>query len=483
MNIFYALYSRICDKRRAPRRFWWPADEKITFKDMDSWQRQHDEVSSTIRRIMMVIIAYCLFCVLTLGAPDINLITRNANITVPFADTDVSYKGFLIVGPLILIGFWCYLQIFLAHLDKLTPNSAGTALPFIFNLPGSTARFVSDLILTWLVPFTLLIFAWKAAPHVYSEWLLVLAELVLLIAIFLKIRRLNKRDTENSQANVPDAHYVFLWLLLLFLTILIVFVPVSPDFRLHRSLNLYKADLQSTDLEGVNLKGAILTRANLEDAVLAKANLRDAMLQSSNLHSANLQHANLMHANLIDANLRSTRLNGANMTGANLQGVNLTNAHLYNTNLAGANLKGANMSSAYAEGVNLEGANLDEANLAAGLINANLMNTSLKSTNFESSILNGANLTGLDLKNKILQFLDMRNALLKDADLEGANLERSNLTNANLQGANLKDTILKYTNLTNTNLQGVRNLTCHELIKARNWETSRRDKQLECDKN
>ena len=67
----------------------------------------------------MTIVGFCLFCLLTLGAPDTNLLSTNAKIDIPFADTSVTYSAFITVGPLLLLGLSVYLQIFLGRWAEL----------------------------------------------------------------------------------------------------------------------------------------------------------------------------------------------------------------------------------------------------------------------------------------------------------------------------------------------------------------------------
>ncbi len=81
----------------------------------DDWKREHDEVSTTIRRVMITLIGYSFFCLLTLAAPDERLIKKDATIKIPFAGTDVDYGSFLFIGPAVLIGLTLYLHIFLAR--------------------------------------------------------------------------------------------------------------------------------------------------------------------------------------------------------------------------------------------------------------------------------------------------------------------------------------------------------------------------------
>ena len=92
--------ARLTDRQRWPRRWWWPIiDLKKLPASEDDWKREHDEVSTTIRRVMITLIGYSFFCLRTLAAPDERLISKGATIRIPFAGTDVDYGAFLFIGP------------------------------------------------------------------------------------------------------------------------------------------------------------------------------------------------------------------------------------------------------------------------------------------------------------------------------------------------------------------------------------------------
>jgi hypothetical protein len=258
------VWHRICDKSKVPLR-WWLPEEAITFVDDEHWQRQHDEASNTIRRVMLAIVAYSLFCILALGAPDVNLIASDASINLPIVNTQVSYSSFLIAGPLILVGLFVYLHIFVGYLGNLAPPSARVPLPFIFNMPSSFTRWLADGLLYYLVPVVLLIFTWKAAPRIEGIWLLIFTLLLGACVIHLKIRRFRwgKPPTKLQQAR-----YGSLWLMIV---LLFGLVGYAPAMSLYRPLSLFKADLKGLDLRRAQLTKAFLVEAELTDANLEGA--------------------------------------------------------------------------------------------------------------------------------------------------------------------------------------------------------------------
>ena len=103
-----------------------------------------------------------------------------------------------------------------------------------------------------------------------------------------------------------------------------------------KRVNLFRADLIEAELRETKLGGACLTKADLTGAVLLLADLREA-----DLLGANLARANLRGADLKEAKLKETDLRGADLTEADLGGADLGGADLREANLAGANLMGA----------------------------------------------------------------------------------------------------------------------------------------------
>jgi Pentapeptide repeats (8 copies) len=66
-------------------------------------------------------------------------------------------------------------------------------------------------------------------------------------------------------------------------------------------LDLTKASLVDTNLDGSGLKGTILSGANLIDSSLVGADLTDADLTSATLTKANLENANLTRTDISNA--------------------------------------------------------------------------------------------------------------------------------------------------------------------------------------
>ena len=84
--------------------------------------------------------------------------------------------------------------------------------------------------------------------------------------------------------------------------------------------DLFRVDLEATNLRGAKLRGADLFRADLRGADLFRADLRGADLRGADLRGADLGTANLRAADLRKANLVRANLQKANLSRANLEG-------------------------------------------------------------------------------------------------------------------------------------------------------------------
>ncbi|MGD0074256.1 MAG: pentapeptide repeat-containing protein [Candidatus Binataceae bacterium] len=278
-----AAQTRVADRSKWPRKWWWPLPEKINLSDED-WKKQHDEISKALNKLLLILIGFCFFCAVTLGAPDRSLLASDAKIKLPFADTEISFVSFLVIAPLVLAAFSFYLHIFAGYWIVLSrqrpspsPASAETPhpeLPFVFNLQYRTANWLSKFLFYWLVPLTLGIFAWKALPRPEAPVLVALTGGFIAVFVFLQIRRRPDRAHKIST--------LMLWLALvcsIFITILPICFLLEGKSLPSRQLHLRKAVLKQQDLRGLNLVGADLRGADLRGADLEGADLAGADLR------------------------------------------------------------------------------------------------------------------------------------------------------------------------------------------------------------
>lgn len=492
-SAFARLRERVTDRERWPRRWWWPpglADSALPEEDR---KRQHDELSMTIRRAMMTLVAYSFFCLFTLGQPDAVLL--EGRIKIPFADITVDFFDFLIIGPLILIAFAAYMHIFIGSLNAVRWPEPSKALPFLFNLPGGFSKLITWLLFYGLVPFVLWKFAQKAGPHGARDPLFLLFIVVTVVLMGLWIRR-------TPEAMRRRLGYRVRWgvLLVLFLPVLVTAdgwrqvgqhgtvalrsnIPFLSDQVTLASLpppgppktvvdeNLAAAPSvapppASPTGETARLATAPRARegARLETPPVP-ATVSTLPPQPTYMNAAKIaqtilgldRNLDLAGADLRKVDLSKRDLSRADLSRARLEGVDLSRRNLTGTNLSRAKLAGAD----------LNGADLTEARLVR------------------------ANLASADLTFASLNFADLRGAVLSKADLEGATLESARMEGAFLNGANLQRAILRKANLkgahldgadlTRAHLNGAHGLRCEQLRSAKNWEKSFRDNELACD--
>jgi uncharacterized protein YjbI with pentapeptide repeats len=400
----------------------------------DLISKARDETATQVTRIGLTFLGTAAFCLLSLLSPDTSLLGGTEKVNVPFAGP-VSFFGFMLLGPAVLIVLRVYLQIYVEHsdrLDRLARSVSVVRAPTLVPLQNSLIRLFSGLIFYILLPLTMMLFAWKAG--VFPAWgsgLFGVAVAVITSHVMLPFSRFSWRSKG---------------LLSLSAAIVVGFVMVNFG-PLHRPFNLERANLSDQWLPEGDLRRANLTFAKLSGANLYRANLSRANLDRANLSRANLNSANLRNANLSITDLGSANLEGANLNEANLFGANLNSANLEHADLIVAYLRSANLSNANLDGANLNGADLDNANLSE------------------------ANLSKADLEGANLKSADLSNAMLSDANLFGANLNAANLDNANLTGADLdhadlSDANLSDANLAYTYLSLAKNLTQTQLDKA-----------------
>jgi hypothetical protein len=89
---------------------------------------------------------------------------------VPLAGP-VSFFGFMLLGPAVLIALRVYLQIYVEHgdrLDRLARSVSVLRAPTLVPLQNPVIRLFSGLIFYVLLPVAMMLFAWKAA--VFPAW-------------------------------------------------------------------------------------------------------------------------------------------------------------------------------------------------------------------------------------------------------------------------------------------------------------------------
>ena len=129
-----------------------------------------DETATQVTRIGLTFLGTTAFCLLSLLSPDSALLGGSERINVPFAGP-VSFFGFMLLGPAVLIVLRIYLQIYVEHserLERLARSMSIARAPTLVPLQNPLIRYFSGLIFYLLLPLTMLLFAWKAA--VFPAW-------------------------------------------------------------------------------------------------------------------------------------------------------------------------------------------------------------------------------------------------------------------------------------------------------------------------
>ena len=310
----------------------------------DLVEKASDETATQVVRIGWTFVATATFCLLSLLSPDSALLGGSKKINVPLAGP-ISFFGFMLLGPTILIVLRIYLQIYVEHNDRLNclarrlplpePVTLGSRAPAraptLLPLKNPLIRVFSALTFYLLLPVVMLVFTWKAAVFpIWGSGLLCVATGVIVSHALLPFSRCSWRSRMLlSLTGALLVGGIFAGRALL------GFEP------LRRPLNLLHATLSDQVMAGDDLRDAQLALSNLSGAYLMFANLSGA-----NLGKANLSGTYLIKANLSKADFSYADLSKANLTYANLNGANLSSADLKEADLTGANLSGANLISA-----------------------------------------------------------------------------------------------------------------------------------------
>ena len=129
---------------------------------------------------------------------------------MPFAGP-VSFFGFMLLGPAVLIVLRIYLQIYVEHserLERLARSMSIARAPMLVPLQNPLIRYFSGLIFYLLLPLTMLLFARKAA--VFPAWgsgLLGVAVAVVASHLMLPL----KKFSWPSRALLSTGPYLLSW--------------------------------------------------------------------------------------------------------------------------------------------------------------------------------------------------------------------------------------------------------------------------------
>lgn len=431
------------------------------FDDPKAFEKQHDEVSMTLRRVMFAIVTYSAFCLVTLFDPDFLL--TEGKIKIPFVDSPIRAIDFFYFGPLVLIAIALYMHIFVGYWQAMS-GAAPKSLPFIFNMDTPVTRLLTAFLFYWLVPLMLLYFFWSAQPFEdkFPDLLPYLQFLVLTVALVFVSLGIRRRPLDKRSV----IWNVGIWGLLVGVGGSGVFAAAQLTLGLSIPIPQLAGTEQQMASTVPGAPPATPPAAPPEAARAPATEMAAPVLDSPEAAEQPVpmpptprpEIAQQVTQTALGVVLnRGLRLEGKDLRDVDLRNFNLVNANLARSNLGGIDLSARRLMGADLNGADLTGANLVRANLQqADLTRAYLVRANLASAILAVTILDFADLKGADLSK----------ATLQDAHLNGANLEGTNLVGADLIGADLR---------------GAQGLRCEQLKRARNWEKSFRDDTLACD--
>src|SRR5215470_9924508 len=121
-----------------------------------------DETNTQVTRIGLTFFGTAAFCLLSLLSPDFALLGGNDKINVPLAGP-VSFFGFMLLGPAVLIMLRVYLQIYVEHsarLERIGRSMLLLRAPTLVQLKNPLIRFLSSFTFYLALPMATTFFAW-----------------------------------------------------------------------------------------------------------------------------------------------------------------------------------------------------------------------------------------------------------------------------------------------------------------------------------
>ena len=401
-----------------------------------------EEISRIARPIFIGLLAGCVYSWLTIATTtDARLLTNSSSSPLPIIGTEIPIAGFYWVAPILLLGVYVYLHLYLqrlweglADLPAVFPDGKPLnkeVYPWLlsglvrahFKLLKDERTFLSRMenwatifLAWWIVPVTVLVFWLRYLPR--HDWFGTGLHVALLILSIGSAILLHRHAVGTLRRDVIVFRWRRRWLdrrtyqgaVAVGLGVVFVlvslgaikgdvprtigkvdlggpwtWVPTAIDRVGYRTFaNFRKADVSTKPATWTGL--AELPPEELKElgkTLVEKARAELGQVKGARLERADLRHVDAFGAFLAKADLPGAKLLGANLSRANLQRANLLSAVLYGARLRQANLQGADLRNA-----NLQMADLSRANLqGARLIGANL----------QGARLNHANLRGADL--------------------------------------------------------------------------------------
>ncbi len=333
------------------------------------------EISKHARGVFLGVVGGCVYAWLALATTsDLALVVNAVSTPLPIIQTEVPIAGFFLAAPVLLLGLYVYLHMYLqrlwrglAKLPAIFPDAFSLdekAYPWLLNSlvrlyvfrltenrpPLSWLQVGISVVFAWvLVPLTVFLFWLRYLPK--HDWLGSFGLSLLVILAFwtgCSMYRITKTTLLGEQAQgrpltrLPEFAVALVVVVMTFTASSLAITAQRPieafGFRLYADLQ--GADLKETVLSGINLtaanlRGARLERADLSATSFHGADLRNTDLRAANLSSTGIEGADFRRADLWSADLRGSDLRGSDFRGANLQFTRFNGADLSGSDLTG----------------------------------------------------------------------------------------------------------------------------------------------------
>jgi uncharacterized protein YjbI with pentapeptide repeats len=463
------------------------------------------EISKNARGTWLSLVAVLLFSAIAVaGVRDKDFFTSGAGLTLPVINFDVPIKSFFAVGPVLILGLYTYLHLYLLKLWRALADLRSEVVPGVWLDDVTFPWLVSDAAiflkrnsprrpLAWMTQVIAFLFLWLAAPMVliffwyrsfpvHEVWLTVWAGSIVSLSILggsfswvlwwqvITVGNEKGYDRFVRRFVKPMA---FIWASAAFLFMLEGWAKTTggidrDSLRVGGEEHIYRAQLYRAELVERPRDWKSREEAWGEFKAKFAGKARSALLMEQQSSSKWLPAAEKAFETQRAAALKS--LKAQPLQGISLRGADLREAFLSGLDLTGADLRGVDFRGATLEGTDLRGADLERsdlrdvelrlAHLRSAQIHKGLQSSGQKTGGDQlpaesmSIRMSGSNLAGLNLAFLDLHGGDFRNADLQKADLNGSNLQAARLQNANLKLTSLRAAELQRADFRDAKLEG-----------------------------
>ena len=288
--------------------------------------KAEDETRHVVQRTTLTFVGACAFGLLTSTFPDSYLLTTGATVELPLIG-GTSFRIFIVVVPLVLIGINVYLEIYTRHLQRprtLSTRFSSYRPPILDENKNLLLRLARFAVRYMLLPLTLLAIFWTASS------IKALRLTLFAILLFYSLTFLVLLVGPHATKAVVIRRVAGSWIIGTIIIALSWHAGLLdwPRRPLNLELaNLERATLDRMDLRGANLRRAILSGASLRCTNLTGADLSGANTQGADLFSANLTAVTAVRGDFTGANMRDVRFTAGNFRQAKFDHANLVTRH------------------------------------------------------------------------------------------------------------------------------------------------------------